>query len=76
MPLMENDIGLSDLKPEVTNYEAKSFSVSKVALKANTATAIVTFLDGYPKVKVSLTKEGGLWKIDKVKDARGDGVVK
>lgn len=48
----------------------KSISVSKVALKGRTATAIVTFLDGYPKVKVSLLKEGGVWKIDRVKDAR------
>src|SRR5712692_2521771 len=47
----------------------KSISVSKVALKGSTATAIVTFLDGYPKVKVSLILEGGVWKIDKVKDA-------
>lgn len=54
----------------------KSISVSKVALKATAATAIVTFLDGYPKVKVSLILEGGVWKIDKVKDGRGDGVVK
>jgi len=49
----------------------KSISVSKVALKGRIATAIVTFLDGYPKVKVSLLKEGGVWKIDRVKDARG-----
>ncbi len=48
----------------------KSIAVSKVALKATTATAIVTFLDGYPKVKVSLILEGGVWKIDKVKDGR------
>jgi hypothetical protein len=40
-----------------SNNEAdwlKSISVSKVVLKGTTATAIVTFLDGYPKVKVSL----------------------
>ncbi len=49
----------------------KSISVSKVAIKGTTATAIVTFFDGYPKVKVSLILEGGVWKIDKVKDARG-----
>jgi hypothetical protein len=48
----------------------KSISVSKVARKATTATAIVTFLDGYPKVKVTLILEGGLWKIDRVKDGR------
>ena len=49
----------------------KSISVSKVTIKGTTATAIVTFFDGYPKVKVSLILEGGVWKIDKVKDARG-----
>ena len=49
----------------------KSISVSKIAIKGTTATAIVTFFDGYPKVKVSLILEGGVWKIDKVKDARG-----
>jgi hypothetical protein len=48
----------------------KSISVSKVALKATTATAVVTFLDGYPKVKVTLILEGGVWKIDRVKDGR------
>src|SRR6266496_1389291 len=32
----------------------KSISVSKVAINATTATAIVTFFDGYPRVKVSL----------------------
>jgi hypothetical protein len=48
----------------------KNLSVSKVVIKGATATAIVTFLDGYPKVKVSLILEGGVWKIDKVKDAR------
>src|SRR6266571_7803356 len=49
----------------------KSISVSKIAIKGTTATAIVTFFDGYPKVKVSLILEGGVWKIDRVKDARG-----
>jgi hypothetical protein len=48
----------------------KSISVSKVALTATTATAMVTFLDGYPKVKVTLIKEGMAWKIDRVHDAR------
>src|SRR2546428_1258918 len=45
----------------------KSITVSKVAIKATTATAIVTFLDGYPKVKINLILEGGVWKIDNVK---------
>jgi hypothetical protein len=54
----------------------KSISVSKVAPKATTATAVVTFLDGYPKVKVSLVEEGGVWKIDDVKDGSGTGLAK
>ena len=45
----------------------KSITVSKVAIKATTATAIVTFLDAYPKVKINLILEGGVWKIDNVK---------
>lgn len=48
----------------------KSISVSKITLKGTTATAIVTFFDGYPKVRVSLILEAGAWKIDKVKDGR------
>lgn len=61
------------LPSSAANNEAdwlKSISVSKVALKPTTATAIVTFLDGYPKVKVSLILDAGAWKIDKVKDGR------
>jgi hypothetical protein len=47
----------------------KSISVSRVAVKGTTATAIVTFFAGYPKVKVSLIQEGGVWKINHVADA-------
>ena len=47
----------------------KHIVVSKVAIKGTTATAIVTFFDGYPKVKVSLIKEGSVWKINNVKNA-------
>ena len=63
-PLPDKD---SDLKE--TDW-LKSMSVSKVAVRGSTATAIVTFLGGYPKVKVSLIKEGAVWKINNVKDAR------
>ncbi|MDQ3818095.1 MAG: YbjP/YqhG family protein [Acidobacteriota bacterium] len=48
----------------------KSMAVSSVAVKGMTATAVVTFFKGYPTVKVSLLKEGGVWKINNVKDAR------
>ena len=47
----------------------KSMTVSKVIIKRATATAIVTFLEGYPKVKVSLVIEGKVWKINHVTDA-------
>ena len=47
----------------------KSMSVSKVAVKGSTATGIVSFGE-YPRVKVSLIQEGGVWKINNVKDAR------
>ena len=43
--------------------------VSNVAVKGATATAIVTFDEGYPRVRVSLVREGGAWKIDNVKNA-------
>jgi Protein of unknown function (DUF3828) len=54
---------------EDSSVTDKNISVSNVAIRGATATAIVTFDDGYPRVKVSLTKEGGVWKIDNVKDA-------
>lgn len=46
----------------------KSMSVTKVVVRGSTATAIVIFLDGYPKVKVTLIKEGGVWKINNVRN--------
>jgi hypothetical protein len=45
------------------------FTVSKPAVKGTTATAIVTFPQGYPRVKITLKKEGGAWKIYQVEDA-------
>jgi hypothetical protein len=49
----------------------KSVSVSKLEVKGPTATAIVTFnAEGYPRVMVSLRQEGGIWKIDRVREAR------
>jgi hypothetical protein len=38
-------------------------------------TAIVTFDDGYPKVKVSLSTEGGVWKVDNVEDESSAALV-
>ena len=61
---------------EDSSVTDKNISISNVAIKGATATAIVTFDDGYPKVKVSLKQEGGVWKIDNVKDGSGVGLVK
>ena len=55
---------------EDSSVTDRNISISNVAVKGATATAVVTFDDGYPKVKVSLMKEGGVWKIDDVKDGR------
>lgn len=45
------------------------FTVSKAVIKGATASAIVTFPDGYPRVKVTLVKEKGEWKISNVQNA-------
>jgi hypothetical protein len=63
------------LDQDTSGFSEKNFSVSKVVIKGATATAIVTF-DQAGMVKVSLIQEGGVWKIDKVKNDRGDGLVK
>lgn len=45
------------------------FTVSKPTIKGAVATALVTFPDDYPRVKVTLKKEAGAWKIDRVQNA-------
>ncbi len=60
---------------DTSGFSEKNISVSKVVIKGATATAIVRF-DQAGMVKVSLVQEGGVWKIDKVKNDRGDGLVK
>jgi hypothetical protein len=45
------------------------FTVSKAVIKGATATTIVTFPSNYPRVKVTLKQETGVWKIDKVLNA-------
>jgi hypothetical protein len=63
------------LDQDTSGYTEKNISVSKVAVKGTTATATVTFAhEGM--VRVSLIQEGGVWKIDKVKNERGVGLVK
>ena len=64
------------LDQDTSGYTEKNISVSKVAVKGTTATAIVSFYRGDDRgVKVSLIQEGGVWKIDKVKDG-SVGLVK
>ena len=53
---------------EYDSVTDKKIVISRVAVKGPTGTAVVTFDDGYPKVKVSLRQEGGAWKIDNVKN--------
>ena len=50
---------------------ADNANVSNVRVKGATATAIVTFdaATNYPRVSVTLVKEAGVWKIDRVKNA-------
>lgn len=50
---------------------ADKATVTNVRLKGAMATAIVTFdaTTNYPRVSVTLVKESGAWKIDKVKNA-------
>lgn len=47
-----------------------NFTVSKPAVRGATATALVTFPQGYPRVKVTLAKEAGAWKIRSVQNAQ------
>ena len=48
---------------------ANTVKVSKLAVKETSATAIVTFRsENYPRLLVNLVREGGVWKIDRVKD--------
>lgn len=65
------------LDQDTSGYTAKNISVSKVAVNGTTATAIVSFYRGDDRgVKVSLVQEGGVWKIGKVNDESGAGLVK
>jgi hypothetical protein len=63
------------LDQDTSGFSEENISVSKVVIKGATATAIVTFYQA-GMVKVSLIQEGGVWKIDKVKNERGEGLVK
>ena len=46
-----------------------NFILSKPVVKGAIATAVVTFPDGAARVKVTLKKEAGVWKIDRVQNA-------
>jgi Protein of unknown function (DUF3828) len=63
------------LDQDTSGFSEKNISVSKVVIKGIRATAVVTF-DQVGVVMVSLVQEGGVWKIEKVKNDRGDGLVK
>lgn len=47
-----------------------NFNISEPVIKGATATAFVTFPDDYPRVKVTLRKAAGVWKIDDVQNAK------
>ena len=56
---------------EWDNEWEKSVSVSRPEVRGAVATAIVTFnAAAYPRVMVTLRREGGVWKIDRVREAR------
>ena len=63
------------LDQDTSGFSGKNISVSKVVIKGTRATAVVT-LDRAGVVIVGLVQEGGVWKIEKVKNDRGDGLVK
>jgi len=50
---------------------AEAATFSNLRINGTTATAIVTFdaTTNYPRVSLTLVKEAGLWKIDKVRNA-------
>ena len=47
-----------------------NFTLSKPIVNGATATATATFPGGSPRVKVTLKKEAGAWKIDRVRNAQ------
>ena len=46
------------------------FTIAKPVIAGTSATAIVSFPGGSPRVKVTLKKQGGVWKIDRVQNAQ------
>ena len=55
--------------PDLEDEWLKNISVSKVAVRGTTATTVVSFGDDgkLARERISLIKEGGVWKIDNVK---------
>jgi len=47
-----------------------NFNISKPEVTGATATTFVTFPDGYSRVKITLRKAAGVWKIDHVQNAK------
>lgn len=62
------------LNQDTSGYTSKKIAVSKVAINGTAATATVTLNQG--EMMVSLIKEAGAWKIDKVKNESGEGLMK
>ena len=50
-----------------------NFNISKPEVTGATATTFVTFPYGYSRVKITLRKAAGVWKIDRVQDAKQSG---
>jgi hypothetical protein len=63
------------LDQDTSGFSEKNISVSMVVIKGTRARAVVTF-EQAGVVIVGLVQEGGVWKIEKVKNDRGDGLVK
>lgn len=59
--------------PEYHAEWENNFNISKPVVKSGTATMFVTFPDDYSRIKVTLRKAGGVWKIDDVQNAKLTG---
>ncbi|HLM59576.1 MAG TPA: DUF3828 domain-containing protein [Pyrinomonadaceae bacterium] len=65
----ENEADYFVQSQEWSDEWENKFTVSKAVIKGGTATVFVTFPQDYPRVKVTLKKEAGAWKIYQVQNA-------
>jgi hypothetical protein len=74
------EVGAIDGDPlyDAQDMEIKNFAIGEAATKAETATVPVTFENFGKKVMVTfvLKQENNIWKIDDIKYARGDSLMK